>query len=93
VPLVGEVDPLAGADGLLDLVARLERQQGGVADQKGGVGLLQHRDRVGGMLDEAGLCPDEFAEENFSVGERTARSRVGGDGADGFEDVRFVLAS
>ena len=41
-PLVGEVEPVAGADGCFDLLAGLKGEEGGVADEDGGVGLLQH---------------------------------------------------
>ena len=56
VPLVGEVEPLAGADGWLDCFAGFEGEQGGVADEEGSVGLLQHGDGVGGCGKNAGWC-------------------------------------
>ena len=89
VPLVGEVDPLAGTDSQLDMLAGFERQQGGVADEQGGVGLLEHGDGIGRALNEGGMGAEEFAEEDFGVGERTARSSVRGDGANGFKSIGF----
>ena len=46
VPLVGEVEPLAGAYDLFDMGAGFEREKGGVADEDSGVGLPEHRDGV-----------------------------------------------
>ena len=72
VPLVGEIEPLAGAYGLLDCFAGFEGEKGGVADEDGGVGLAEHRDGVGWSGDEGGLAADEFAEEDLGVGEGAA---------------------
>lgn len=46
-PLVGEVEPLAGADGVFDLFAVLESEKSGVADEECGVGLAEHGDGIG----------------------------------------------
>lgn len=88
-PLVGEVDPFTGPDGLLDLIAGFERQQGGITDQQGRIRLLEHGDGVGWMLDKGGVGAEEFAEEDLGVGERAARSGVGCNGADSFEGMCF----
>lgn len=85
VPLVGQVEPLAGADGLLDLLAGFECQQCGVANEQGGVSLLEHADGIGGVLDKGGVDAEKLAEQDFGVSKGTARSGVGGDGANRFE--------
>ncbi len=69
MPLMGEVDPFAGADGLLDLGSGFERDQGGVADEQGGISLLEHGDGIGGMLNKSGLRAEEFAKEDFGIRE------------------------
>ena len=79
-PLVGEVKPLAWPDGGFDLFARFEGKEGGVADEDGGVCVLQHGDGIGCGGEERGVGVEEFAEEDLGVGERTARGCVGSDG-------------
>ncbi len=80
VPLVGEVEPLAGAYGLLDCFAGFQGQESGVADEDGCVGELEHRDGVGWGREEGGMGVEEFAEEDLGVGEGAAGGGVGGDG-------------
>jgi len=46
-PLVGKVEPLAGADGVLDLFAVFECEKRGVADKECGVGLAEHGYGIG----------------------------------------------
>jgi len=87
VPLVGEVVPYAGADRGFDLFAGFEGEEGGIADEDGGVGVLEHGDGVGRGREEGGVGAEEFAEEDFGVGERAARGGVGCDGADRAEGV------
>ena len=81
MPLVGEVVPLAWADRGFDWFAGFEGEEGRIADEDCGVGLLQHRDGVGCGGNEGGVGVEEFAEEDFGVGERTAGGGVGGDGS------------
>ncbi len=76
-----------GPTACFDVVAGFEGEEGGVADEDGGVGLLQHRDGVGCGGEEGGVGVEEFAEEDFGVGEGTAGGGVGGDGSYGAEGV------
>ena len=85
VPLVSEVEPGAGADGLLDLGLMLAGEEGGVADDEGGVGALEHGDRIGGVGQEVGAVHGELAKEKLRIGDRTAGGGVDGDGAEGLE--------
>ena len=87
VPLVGEIDPETRADHLLDLVAGFECQQSRIADEQGGIGLLEHGDGVRGILDEGGVCAEKLAEEDLGICEGAARGGVGCDGANVFEGV------
>ena len=52
--------------------------------------MAKHGDGIGGGGDEGGGGAEEFAEENFSVGEGAAGRGVGGDSAEGFEGVRVL---
>lgn len=88
VPLMGEVEPLAGADSFFDDFARFEGEKGGVADEDGSVGVLQHRDGVGRGGKESGISVEKFAEEDLGVGQGAAGGGVGCDGFDGSESVR-----
>lgn len=86
VPLVGEVEVLAGcAEGLVDGGAVFEGEEGGVADEEGGVGLREHGDRVGGAGEEGGVGAEEVPEEDLGVGDGRSGGGVGGYGLDGFE--------
>ena len=91
-PFLSEVEPLTGADVFFDGFPGFEGKKSRIADEDGRVGLLQHRDGVGGGGEERGMSVKKFAEENFGVGERAARGGVGGDGfycgerAGGFDD-------
>ena len=89
VPFVGEVEPLAGAYGLFDVGTGFEREEGGVADEDGRVGSLEHRDGVGRGGEEGGVGVEEFAEEDFGVREGTAGCGVSSDGFYGAEGVGF----
>ncbi len=89
LPLVGKVEPLAGADELFDLSAGFESQEGGIAYEDRGVGVVEHRDGVGCGGEEGGVGVEEFAEEDFGVGEGTAGGGVGGDGLYRAEGVGF----
>src|SRR5260370_41868152 len=80
--------PLAGADFVFYRFAGFEGEEGGIADEDGGVCLLQHGDGVGCGGEEGGVGVVEFAEQDFGVGEGAAGGGVGGDGADGAEGVR-----
>jgi len=88
MPFVGEVVPMAWADGGLDLMARFEREECGVADEDGSVCVFEHGDGVCRRGDEGGVRVEKFAEEDFGVGERAARGGVGGDGLYCVERVR-----
>jgi hypothetical protein len=79
-PFVSEVEPLTGADGFFDGFPGFEGEESRIADENGGVGLLQHGDGVGRGWQERGMSVEKFAEENFGIGERAARGGVGGDG-------------
>ena len=94
-PLMGEVEPEAGADLWVgfDLRAGFERDERGVADEERGVGVGEHGDGVGGRGEELGVGGDEVAEEDLRVGDRAARGGVGGDGADGGEDFSTKAGS
>lgn len=87
VPLVGEVEPLARADRPLNLIAGFERKQSGVADKESSIGLLEHGDGIGRVLEEGGLGTQKLAKEDFGVSERTARCGICSDGADSFEGM------
>ena len=87
-PLVCEVVPGAGAGLGFDGGAVFDGHESGVADEDGGVGLVEHGDGVGGGGDEGGLGVEELAEEDLRVGEGAAGGGVGGDGLDGAEGVR-----
>jgi len=71
-PLMGEIEPEAGADGGFDAGAGFLSDERGIADEECGVGLLQHGDGVCGCGEECWVCEDEFAEEDLGVGERAA---------------------
>ena len=91
-PFVGEVEPFTSAEGGFDLLTGFQCEEGGVADEDGGVCALQHGDRIGRGGDEGGVGVEEFAEENLGVGEGTAGGCVGcngfncGEGMRGFDD-------
>ena len=87
VPLVGEIEPLAGADFFFDGFAGFEGEEGGVADEDGGVGVAEHRDWVSRCGKEGGAGVKEFAEENLGVGEGTAGGGIGGDAAEACQGV------
>jgi len=78
---------LTGPDGLLNLVAGFERKQRGIADEESGIGLPEHGDWIGGVLDKLRLRAEEFAKENLGVREGTARGRVGSYRSDCFESM------
>ena len=78
---------IARADGFFDGFAGFEGEEGRVADEDGGVCLLQHGDGVGCGGEEGGVGVEEFAEEDFCVGEGAAGGGVGGDGSYGSERV------
>ena len=86
-PFVRQVEPLAGADGLFDLLAGFEGEERGIADEQSGVRVPEHGDGIGGRGDEAGLGVEEVAEEDLGVGARAAGGVVGGYSSDGFESV------
>ena len=88
VPLVREVEieePLAGA--ALAGVAIFEGEKGGVADEESGVGRLQHRFKIGGVVEEGGLDLPEAREEDAGVGGRGARGGIESDATDAIESV------
>ena len=76
------------ADGGFDLFAGFERREGGVSDEDGSVGVLEHGDGVGWGGEEGGAGVEELAEEDFGVGEGAAGGGVGRDGFYGAEGVR-----
>ena len=90
VPLVGEVVPLARADGSFDLIAGFEGKERRIADEDGGVCLVQHGDGIGWRGNEGGAGIEEFAEEDLGVGERAAGGSVGGDGFYCAEGMGFL---
>ncbi len=70
--------------GALEAVgAFFQGQQGGVADDDGGVGAVEHRVQVGleGQERDSRIAP--LVEENASVGDGGAAGGVGGHGAQG----------
>ena len=87
VPLVGEVDGDAGADGGFDVGVVLAGEEGGVADEEGGVGAVEHGDGVGGVGRKTAMVAVEAAEEELCVGGGGAGGGVGGDGAEVGEGV------
>ena len=87
-PFLSEVEPLTGADVFFDGFPGFEGKKSRIADEDGRVGLLQHRDGVGGGGEERGMSVKKFAEENFGVGERAARGGVGCDRFYGGQSVR-----
>jgi len=86
-PLMGEIEPKAGADGGFDVGAGLLGDERWIADEESCVGLLQHGDGIGGRGEECRVRAEKLAEEDLGVGERAARGGVCGDGADGGEGV------
>ena len=51
-----------------------------VADEECGVGVREHGDGIGWVLEEGGVGAEELAEEDLGVGEGAAGGGVGGDG-------------
>lgn len=88
MPLVGEVEPLAGAYDLLDCFAGFESKKSGVADEDRGIGELEHGDGIGRGGNKGGIGAEEFAEEDLGIGEGAARGGIGGDGFHRAEGVR-----
>ena len=82
--------PFAEADFFFYCFAGFEGEEGGIADEDGGVGLLQHGAGVGQGGKEGGVGVEEFAEEDFGVGEGAARGGVGGDGFYGAQGMGFL---
>lgn len=80
LPLVGEVEPMTRAYGLLDCFARFQCKQRRIADENRSVCLLKHGDWIGRRWNKDRVIANEFAKENLGVGEGTARGGVGGDG-------------
>ena len=75
--------------GALEAVgAFFEGEQGGIADENGGVGFLEHGVEVGclGQERDGGVAP--FVEEDAGVGEGGAAGCVGGYGAQSGERLR-----
>ncbi len=87
VPLVGEVEPEEWAGDGFDVGLVLAGEEGGVADEEGGVGVLKHGDGVGWAGKKGGRVTYELAEEDLGVGDGGAGGGVGGDGAEVFEGV------
>jgi hypothetical protein len=87
---VGEVVPFARADGSFDLIAGFKGEERRIADEDGGVGLVQHGNGIGWCWKEGGVGIEEFAEEDLGVGERAAGGGVGGDGFYCAEDMGFL---
>ena len=88
VPLVGEVEVeelFAGA--ALAGFAILEGEQGGIADEEGGVGGLEHGFEVRGMFKEAGLNLPEAGKEDAGVGGRGAGGGVERNAGDAVDAV------
>lgn len=65
-----------------DLLLMLAGEQGGIADEEGGVGCGEHGEWVGVVLGEGGVGIVEALEEETGVGGGAARGGVGGDGLD-----------
>jgi hypothetical protein len=87
-PLVGQVVVDELFAGALEAVgAFFEGKEGGVADDDGGVGLVEHGVEVGGHGQEwnGGIAP--LVEEDAGVGDGGAAGGVGGDGAEGREGL------
>lgn len=63
VPLVGEVEPLARADGVLDLLAVFECEERRIPDEECGVGLTEHGNGVGRRGQEGWVGTEEVTEE------------------------------
>ena len=65
-----------------DLRSAFAGEEGGVADEQGGVGGSEHCEGVCGLVEEEGLVVVEVLEEDVGVGGGAAAGGVGGDGAD-----------
>lgn len=89
-PLVRDVKPLAGSHSGFNAGALFDGQQSGIADQQGGVGLLEHGDGIGGMSDEAGVSAEGLAEEDLNVSPGATGGVVGGYGPNGLKCVRLA---
>ena len=88
VPLVGEVEILAGAaKSEIDFGAAFKGEQGGIANEERGIGLREHGDGVGGYGEELWSGAEEVLEENLGVGDGRSGGRIGRNGSDGFEGV------
>jgi hypothetical protein len=84
VPLFGEVVVDELFAGALEAVGALfEGEQGGVADEDGGVGVVEHGVEVGGEGEEGDVGIAPLVKEDAGVGDGGAAGGVGGDGAQG----------
>ena len=79
VPLLGQVvidEFFAGALEAVD--ALFKGEQGGVADEDGGVGFLKHDVEIGSRGQEGNVRIAPLVKEDAGVGQRGAAGRVGG---------------
>ena len=85
-PLVRDVDPEARADLGFDRRAGFEREQRGVADQQGSIGVRSMATGIGRGGHELRAGREKSAEQHVGVGERGAGGGIGGYGADGAQE-------
>ena len=86
MPLFGEIVVDEFFAGALEAVGALfESQQGGVADEDGGVGAVEHGVEVGGHGEERDVRIAPLMKEDARVGQGGAAGGVGGDGAEGWK--------
>jgi len=85
---VGEVEPEEwDFGGGVDGGAVFAGEEGGVADEEGGVGGREHGGRVGGEVEKGGVSLVEVLEEDAGIGDGAAAGGVGGQGADLLEGL------
>jgi len=83
LPLLGEVVVDEFFAGAFEAVGALFKgEQGGIADEDGGVGLVEHGVEVGGVGQERDLGIAPVVKEDAGVGDGGAAGGVGGDGAE-----------
>lgn len=74
--------------GTLEAVGTLfEGEQGGVADDNGGVGAVKHEIKVGVVGNEGNFRIAPLVEEDAGVGKGGAAGGIGGHRADGGEGL------
>jgi len=88
-PLFGEIVVDEFFAGALEAVgAFFEGHESGVADEDGGVSMVEHGIEIGGHGDEGNVGIPPFVKENARVGDGGAARGVGGDAAQFGERLR-----